>query len=176
MADVGHAGVVHDMTRRVLAVLFALTWLLFPGFGVVDLTVTWDPAWARVLEAGWGVFFTVLVGFAFIAVASFLQRAIGPTAQLCVTAVVLGVSAVFAGETGLLVFAAVLAAEVAIVCSPAVNAVRGDRSLVRIRAASVADGGRHRRRWTVAGLRVSHVPPEPARTRRCSEKLDEMRR
>ena len=132
MARLSHAVVVQHMARRILAVLFAITWLLFPGFGVVDLTVTWDPAWARVLEAGWGVFFTVLVGVPFIAIAFFMQRAVGPTAQLCVTVAVLGVSAVLAAEAGVFVFAIVLAVEVVIVCTPTVNAVRGDRSLVRI--------------------------------------------
>ena len=54
---------------RVLAVLFALTWLVFPGFGLIDLSVTWDPGWPVVLEASWGVFMTVLVGGSFVAVA-----------------------------------------------------------------------------------------------------------
>ncbi len=126
-----HAVVVHHMARRILAV-FAMTWLLFPGFGVVDLTVTWDRAWPRVLEAGWGVFFTVLVGVPFIAVACFMQRAFGPTAQLCVTVAVLGISAVLAAETGLFVFTIVLAVEVVIACAPTVHAMRGDQSLPRI--------------------------------------------
>ena len=54
---------------RVLAVLCALTWLVLPGFGVIDLSVTWDPGWPVVLEASWGVFMTVLVGGSFLAVA-----------------------------------------------------------------------------------------------------------
>lgn len=57
-------------TARVLAAFSALTWWLFPGFGVVDLGVTWDPDWPVVLEATWGVFMTVLVGGAFAAVAA----------------------------------------------------------------------------------------------------------
>ena len=36
---------------RVLAVLFALTWLVLPGFGLIDLSVSWDPDWPVVLEA-----------------------------------------------------------------------------------------------------------------------------
>ena len=122
MARLSHAVLVHRMARRVLAVLFAITWLFFPGFGVVDLTVTWDPAWPRVLEAGWGVFFTVLVGVPFIAVAFFMPRAVGPTVQLCVTVAVLGVSAFLAAEIGVFVFAIVLTVEVVIVCAPTVNA------------------------------------------------------
>ena len=48
--------------------MFALVWLV-PGFGAIDLTVTWDPEWPQVLEAGWGVFFTFLVAAPFVLVA-----------------------------------------------------------------------------------------------------------
>ncbi len=41
---------------RILAFVAALGWLVWPGFAVMDLVVTWDPAWSRVLEAGWAVF------------------------------------------------------------------------------------------------------------------------
>src|SRR5688500_10952971 len=54
---------------RLLAVFFALTWLVLPGFGLLDLSVTWDPDWPVVLEASWGVFMTVLVGGSLLAVA-----------------------------------------------------------------------------------------------------------
>ena len=57
------------LVLRVLALFFALTWLVFPGFGLIDLSVTWDPGWPVVLEASWGVFMTVLVGGSFVAVA-----------------------------------------------------------------------------------------------------------
>ena len=60
---------------RALAVLFALTWLVLPGFGLIDLSVTWDPDWPVVLEASWGVFMTVLVGGSFLAVALRPSRA-----------------------------------------------------------------------------------------------------
>ena len=85
-----------------LAALFAVTWLLFPGFGLVDLSVTWDPTSARVLAAGWGVFFTVLVGAAFVAVALTLRRAVGPAVQLYVVAAALAVAAPLAAEIGVL--------------------------------------------------------------------------
>ena len=49
--------------------LCALTWWVLPGFGVIDLTVTWDPEWPVMLEAGWGVLFTVGVGLPFLVVA-----------------------------------------------------------------------------------------------------------
>ena len=43
---------------RVLAVFFALTWLVFPGFGLIDLRSPGIPDWPVVLEASWGVFMT----------------------------------------------------------------------------------------------------------------------
>ena len=51
----GHPAPVRLIVVRVLAVLFALTWLVLPGFGLIDLSVTWDPDWPVVLEASWGV-------------------------------------------------------------------------------------------------------------------------
>ncbi len=69
---------------RVLAGLFALTWLVLPGFGLIDLSVTGDPDWPVVLEAGWGVFMTVLVGGSFLAVAVAPQRTAPAEATLLV--------------------------------------------------------------------------------------------
>ena len=120
-----------DVTRRVLAAVFALTWLLFPGFGLIDLSVTWDPSWARVLEAGWGVFFTVLVGAAFVAVAVSLRRAVGPAVQLYVAAAALAVAAPLAAESGVLYLALVLTVETAIVCAPATAPLIRDRERMR---------------------------------------------
>jgi hypothetical protein len=60
---------VRLLAVRVLASFCALTWLVFPGFGLVDLSVTWDPDWPVVLEASWGVIMSVLVGGSFLAVA-----------------------------------------------------------------------------------------------------------
>ena len=54
---------------RALLVLCTLTWWVLPGFGVIDLTVTWDPEWPVMLEAGWGVLFTVGVGLPFLVTA-----------------------------------------------------------------------------------------------------------
>ena len=73
-------------TARGLAALWALTWWLFPGFGVVDLGVTWDPGWPVVLEATWGVFMTVLVGGAFAAVAVWPRRTAPAEVTLAVCA------------------------------------------------------------------------------------------
>ena len=58
---------VRMIVARVLAAFFALTWLVLPGFGLIDLSVTWDADWPVVLETGWGVFMTVLVGGSFLA-------------------------------------------------------------------------------------------------------------
>jgi hypothetical protein len=60
---------VHLVAPRIAAAFCALTWLVFPGFGLIDLSVTWDSDWPVVLEASWGVFMTVLVGGSFLAVA-----------------------------------------------------------------------------------------------------------
>jgi hypothetical protein len=34
---------VRLLLGRAIAAFFALTWLVFPGFGLIDLSVTWDP-------------------------------------------------------------------------------------------------------------------------------------
>ena len=36
---------------RLLALVLSLSWLVFPGFGLIDLSETWDPDWPVVLEA-----------------------------------------------------------------------------------------------------------------------------
>jgi hypothetical protein len=100
---------------RVVAVLFALTWLVFPGFGLIDLSVTWDPGWPVVLEAGWGVFMTVLVGGSFLAVAVRPHRS---APALVVAGVALATMLVAAGaghEPWLLVYVALLLVEGAVV-------------------------------------------------------------
>lgn len=40
----------------------ALLWLVFPGFGLTDLAVTWNPDWPVMLEAGWGMLVTAGLG------------------------------------------------------------------------------------------------------------------
>lgn len=52
---------------RILLVLCTLTWWVLPGMGLIDLSVTWDPEWPVMLEAGWGVLFTVGLGLPFLA-------------------------------------------------------------------------------------------------------------
>ena len=102
------------LALRVVAALFALTWLVFPGFGLIDLSVTWDPDWPVVLEAGWGVFMTVLVGGSFLAIAVRPHR---PAPQLITLGVALTTMLVAAGagrEPLLLVYVAVLLVEGAV--------------------------------------------------------------
>jgi hypothetical protein len=101
-----------NLLLRALAAALALTWLVLPGFGLIDLAFAWVPDWPQVLEAGWGAFFTFLVGapFALIAVRPTSLR----TASVLITvaAVTLAMSAFLADELGLLALAAAIALEV----------------------------------------------------------------
>jgi hypothetical protein len=106
---------VRLLLARVLAALFAASWVVFPGFGVIDLSVTWSSEWPQVLEAGWGIFFTVLVGAAFVAVAVRPRSAGPPVAQLAVSASALAVSVVVGKETPLAWVAVLLALETLVV-------------------------------------------------------------
>jgi hypothetical protein len=101
---------------RILACVFALVWLV-PGFGAIDLTVTWDPDWPQVLEAGWGVFFTAIVAAPFVVVAVRPGAARPAVVQLAVAAAALAVSAPVASEAGVAALAAVLAVETALVAA-----------------------------------------------------------
>lgn len=105
------------LAARLLAVLFVLTWLLLPGFGLADLMVSWDPDRPVVLEASWGLFMTVLVAGSF---ATVVARPGRTAAAEVVLAVVLGVwalSAVAGLEWELLGFAALLVAEAAVLAA-----------------------------------------------------------
>ncbi|WP_250000776.1 hypothetical protein [Actinoplanes sp. M2I2] len=94
---------------RGLALLLAAACLFFPGFGLIDLSETWDPAWPVVLEAGWGLLFTVLLGCAFGYLALSPQRAAPAVIQVLVVSGALALSAAVAVEGPALVIAAVLA-------------------------------------------------------------------
>ncbi|HEU0335908.1 MAG TPA: hypothetical protein VFR43_05095 [Gaiellaceae bacterium] len=100
---------------RVLAGVFAASWLVLPGFGLVDLAVTWSPDWPQVLEAGWGVFFTFLVGSPFVLVAIRPRSSAPAAVQLVVAATALAVSAPAASEWPLLWLVALLAVQIALV-------------------------------------------------------------
>ena len=100
---------------RVLAVFVALTWLVFPGFGLVDLSVTWDRDWPVVLEASWGVFMTVLVAGSFLAIALRPRRAAPATATLLLSLATWLIAAAAGLEWPLLGYAALLAVELPLV-------------------------------------------------------------
>jgi hypothetical protein len=102
---------------RVLAVLFVLTWLVLPGFGLTDLSVTWDPDWPVVLEASWGVFMTVLVGGSFLAVAVAPHRTAPAQATLVVAFAAMAVAVVAGLEPPLLLFVGILLVEVAVIAA-----------------------------------------------------------
>jgi len=102
---------VRLLAARLLAALCALTWLVFPGFGLIDLGVSWDPDWPVVLEAGWGVFMTLLIGGPFLAVAIRPTRAAPAAVVALVALVALLVSAAAGLEWGLLGYAALLCLE-----------------------------------------------------------------
>jgi hypothetical protein len=116
---------VRSIVARLLAVLFALTWLVFPGFGLIDLSVSWDPDWPVVLEASWGVFMTVLVGASFLAVAVRPTRTAPAQVTLLVALATWLVAAAAALEWQLLGYATVLAVEAGVLvavlprCEPA---------------------------------------------------------
>lgn len=119
---------------RALAAAFALSWLVLPGFGLIDLSVSWNPDWPQVLEAGWGLYFTVLVGGAFALVAARPRTSTPAVVQLFVAAGALAVSAIVAHELRLLAFSGAVALEAVIVMGvpgrvPA-GPLRGSRSLL----------------------------------------------
>ncbi len=104
-----------ELLLRALAALLAFSWIVLPGFGAIDLLVTWSPEWEQVLEAGWGLYFTVLVGVPFVIVAVRPRASRPGVAQLAVATAVLAISAVGALEIGALVLAVALGLETALV-------------------------------------------------------------
>ena len=109
------SGAVASALRRVLAGLFAMTWLVLPGFGLIDLTVTWNAEWPQVLEAGWGMYMTALVAVPFVVLA--VRSPTHPPAevQLYVAGGALVLSAIVAAEWWLTVWGVVIAVETVIV-------------------------------------------------------------
>ncbi len=104
-----------SVAGRVLALLFALSWLVLPGFGLIDLSVTWSPDWPVMLEAGWGLFFSVFVGVSFLAVALVPRRSAAAVVQLCLASLALAVTAAVSLEWQALGLAAAVAVETAVV-------------------------------------------------------------
>jgi hypothetical protein len=140
---------VRTTVARVLAVLFALTWLVVPGFGLIDLGVTWDPDWPVVLEASWGVFMTVLVGGSFLAFAVRPDRAAPATVTLLAALASLLVSAAAGLEWQVLGHAGLLAVEVGalLLVAPAREPVQLGRTpwppLLAVAALGVVPGLAH---------------------------------
>ena len=103
------------LVLRALAVLFAFGWIVLPGFGAIDLSVTWDPEWEQVLEAGWGLYFTVIVGVPFVVAAARPSASRPGVVQLAVATAVLAISALIGMEIGAVVLAVILGLETAVV-------------------------------------------------------------
>jgi hypothetical protein len=112
---------VRLLVLRAAAVCSALSWLVFPGFGVADLWVTWSSEWQVVLEAGWGLFCAVLVGAAFVAVAARPRRCAAALVQLSVATAALALSAPAGAESPLVPLAGLLAVETALVAALALS-------------------------------------------------------
>ena len=77
---------LRTLLLRLVAAVLAVAALVFPGFGIPDLLVTWDPDWQVVLEAGWGLFMTVLVAASLLTVVVAPRRAAPAPVQLWVAA------------------------------------------------------------------------------------------
>jgi hypothetical protein len=105
---------VRRLAVRISAATFALSWLTFPGFGVPDLLVSWNPEWAVVLEAGWGLFSAIVVASAFVVLAFRPERPGPALVQLSMAVAALVVSAAAGGEAPLLPLAAGLAVQTAL--------------------------------------------------------------
>jgi len=115
---------VRRVAARVLSGLFAVSWFVLPGFGVIDLSVTWNADWPQVLEAGWGLFATVIVGASFARLAVRPGEAVPAVAQLLAASGCLAVSAVIAREIDLLFLVALLGLQTTIVCGLLRGALR----------------------------------------------------
>jgi hypothetical protein len=110
---------------RVLAFLFGVSWFVLPGFGIVDLSVTWSASWPEVLEAGWGLFSSVIVGTAMLFLAVRPAASLPALAQLSIATMCLVVGGLVAAESGLLWFGAALALETAVVAGLLAERLRG---------------------------------------------------
>lgn len=82
---------------RGLALLLLAVWLV-PGFGLIDLTVSWDPEWPVMLEAGWGMFVSVGIGLPLLVAAITPRHAAACLVQLTVVTGSLAVGAVVGNE------------------------------------------------------------------------------
>lgn len=100
---------------RVLSFVFAVSWLIPPGWGAVDLGVTWDADWETILEGSWGLFFTVGTALPFVVIGC-LPRCAGPAfAQLWLVATALLAGLVLGGQWHGLWMVALLIVEILLV-------------------------------------------------------------
>ena len=98
---------------RLAAGICALTWLILPGFGLIDLGVTWNSDWPVVLEGGWALNMSVLIGGPFLALALRPQRAVPAAVTLLVALGAMVISAAAGLEWHLLGYTGLLGIEAA---------------------------------------------------------------
>lgn len=96
---------------RVLSVVFSLSAVAWPGFGAANLAVSWDRDWPVALEAGWGLFFILLVAVPLILLGFVPRWARVARFELVLAVVLMTVTALVTVEWWLLVFAAGVAVE-----------------------------------------------------------------
>lgn len=101
---------VRTLLRAALG-LFTISWWVFPGMGLADLSVSWDADWAVVLEAGWGLLCTFGLGLPLLLAALRPGLARPAEIQLGVVAAALVVAAVGGQEPETWWFFALLAAQ-----------------------------------------------------------------
>jgi hypothetical protein len=109
-----------EVKARLAAILFALTWAVFPGFGLIDLSVTAKPGEFRAVvpvDAGWGLLTTVLLAGAFAWSAVRPRHFAVAAVQLVVVAVALVVSSIAGSESGAFVLAAFVLIEVSVLAT-----------------------------------------------------------
>jgi hypothetical protein len=109
-----------EVKARLAAVLFALTWAVLPGFGLIDLSVTVKPGEFRgvvPVDAGWGLLTTVLLAGAFAWSAVRPRHFAVAAVQLVVVAVALVVSSIAGSESGAFVLAAFVLIEVSVLAT-----------------------------------------------------------
>ena len=109
-----------EVKARLAAILFALTWAVFPGFGLIDLSVTVKPGEFRgvvPVDAGWGLLTTVLLAGAFAWSAVRPRHFAVAAVQLVVVAVALVVSSIAGSESGAFVLAAFVLIEVSVLAT-----------------------------------------------------------
>lgn len=105
---------------RIGAVLLALMALAIPGWGAIDLGVSWSAEWNPVLSGGWGLFFTVLVAVPFGVVAIRPGGAAPSIWVLWVAVAALALAAALGREPELVVLVVWLAGGTACVALPSV--------------------------------------------------------